>query len=77
MARIIVAGYVIRHPLAGNLLAFFHHVLGLQRLGHEILYLEESICAHRHSTIENCDLLLVLEEGRLINITSDVLSAIN
>jgi hypothetical protein len=42
MARIIVSGYMIRHPMAGNLFAFFHYVLGLCRLGHEVVYLEES-----------------------------------
>ncbi|NMG21202.1 hypothetical protein [Brasilonema bromeliae] len=42
MARIVVCGYMIRHPLAGNLFAFFHYVLGLHLLGHEVLYLEES-----------------------------------
>src|SRR5215203_1878568 len=42
MARIVVCGYMIRHPVAGNLLAFFHYVLGLHRLGHEVAYLEES-----------------------------------
>lgn len=42
MARIVVCGYMIRHPLAGNLLAYFHYLLGLHHLGHEVLYLEES-----------------------------------
>ncbi|MEH2414936.1 hypothetical protein [Nostoc sp.] len=42
MARIVVCGYMIRHPVAGNLLAYFHYVLGLHHLGHEVLYLEES-----------------------------------
>ncbi|MBW4459958.1 MAG: hypothetical protein KME47_06915 [Nodosilinea sp. WJT8-NPBG4] len=42
MARIIVCGYMIRYPLIGMLFAFFHYVLGLSRLGHEVLYLEES-----------------------------------
>lgn len=42
MARIVVCGYMIRHPLAGNLLAYFHYLLGLHRLGHEVVYLEES-----------------------------------
>jgi len=42
MARIIITGYMIRHPVAGNLLAYFHYVLGLHRLGHEVMYLEES-----------------------------------
>src|SRR5262245_56533462 len=42
MARIVVSGYMIRYPLAGMLMAFFHYVLGLHRLGHEVLYIEES-----------------------------------
>jgi hypothetical protein len=42
MARIVVCGYMVRHPVAGNLLAYFHYVLGLHRLGHEVVYLEES-----------------------------------
>ena len=42
MARIVVCGYMIRHPMAGNLLAFFHYLLGLSWLGHQVLYLEES-----------------------------------
>lgn len=42
MARIVVSGYMIRHPFAGNVLAFFHYVLGLCRLGHDVVYLEES-----------------------------------
>lgn len=42
MARLVVCGYMIRHPLAGNVLAYLHYVLGLHRLGHEVIYLEES-----------------------------------
>lgn len=42
MARIVVCGYMIRHPVAGNLLAYFHYLLGLHLLKHEVLYLEES-----------------------------------
>jgi hypothetical protein len=42
MARIIVTGYMIRHPLAGNILAYLQYVAGFDRLGHEVLYLEES-----------------------------------
>jgi hypothetical protein len=42
MARIVVTGYMLRHPVAGNMLAFFHYVLGLERLGHEVVYVEES-----------------------------------
>jgi hypothetical protein len=42
MARIVVCGYMVRHPVAGNLLAYFHYALGFHRLGHEVIYLEES-----------------------------------
>lgn len=42
MARIIICGYMIRHPVAGNLLAFFHYLLGFSKLGHQVVYLEES-----------------------------------
>jgi hypothetical protein len=42
MARVVVAGYMLRHPYAGNVLAFFHYVLGLRLLGHDVVYLEES-----------------------------------
>src|SRR5688500_14268928 len=41
MARIVVSGYMVRHPLAGNVATFFQYVLGLRRLGHEVLYVEE------------------------------------
>jgi hypothetical protein len=40
--KIIVAGYMIRYPLAGMMMAFFHYLLGLSRLGHRIIYVEES-----------------------------------
>jgi hypothetical protein len=33
---------MVRLPLTGNMLAYFQYVLGLQRLGHEVAYLEES-----------------------------------
>jgi hypothetical protein len=33
---------MIRHPLAGNLMAYFHYLLGLYRLGHRVVYMEES-----------------------------------
>ena len=42
MARIAVCGYMVRHPLAGNMLAYLHYIAGLQRLGHDLLYVEES-----------------------------------
>jgi hypothetical protein len=42
MACVIVTGYMLRLPMAGNVLAFFQYVLGLERLGHKVIYLEES-----------------------------------
>jgi hypothetical protein len=42
MAYIVVCGYAIRHPVAGNMLAFFHYILGFSKLGHQVVYLEES-----------------------------------
>jgi hypothetical protein len=42
MLRIIVCGYMIRMPVAGNVLAFAQYMLGFERLGHSVLYLEES-----------------------------------
>lgn len=42
MAKVVVCGYMIRHPVPGNIYAFLHYVVGLHRLGHEVLYLEES-----------------------------------
>jgi ATP-binding cassette subfamily B protein len=32
--------------------------------------------AHRLSTLENCDLLLVLDDGQLVDVTLDVLAAV-
>jgi hypothetical protein len=40
--RIIVSGYMVRHPLVGNMLAFLNYVLGLRDLGHHVVYVEES-----------------------------------
>lgn len=42
MARIVVAGYMVRLPFVGNMLAYAQYVVGLQRLGHEVVYIEES-----------------------------------
>jgi hypothetical protein len=33
---------MIRHPVPGNILAFFHYLVGLERLGHQVFYIEES-----------------------------------
>jgi hypothetical protein len=40
--KVVVCGYMIRYPLAGMMLAYFNYVAGLYRLGHEVVYLEES-----------------------------------
>jgi hypothetical protein len=40
--RIVLCGYMIRLPLAGSVLAYFHYLLGLHRLGYEVAYIEES-----------------------------------
>jgi hypothetical protein len=40
--KITVCGYMIRHPVAGSMLAYFNYLLGLHRLGHQVCYLEES-----------------------------------
>jgi hypothetical protein len=41
MARIVVSGYMMRHPVGGNLATFLQWVIGLDRLGHDVLYVEE------------------------------------
>jgi hypothetical protein len=41
MASIAVSGYMLRHPLAGNVAAYLQYVLGLHLLGHEVIYVEE------------------------------------
>jgi hypothetical protein len=42
LAKIVVCGYMVRYPVVGLSFAYLHYVLGLQRLGHEVVYLEES-----------------------------------
>jgi hypothetical protein len=42
MTRIAVCGYMVRFPLAGMIMVYFHYLLGLHRLGHELVYVEES-----------------------------------
>jgi len=41
--RIVVAGYVVRGPLAGPTWHHLQYVLGLQDLGHDVWYLEDSM----------------------------------
>lgn len=40
--RIIVTGYVVRLPLAGNVWCYLQYVVGLARLGHDVYFVEES-----------------------------------
>lgn len=42
MARIIVAGYMVRNPQGGLLWADLPFLLGLARLGHDVYFFEES-----------------------------------
>ena len=42
MARVVVAGYIVRYPLAGNVWAHCQYLLGLHRLGHHVWFLEEA-----------------------------------
>jgi hypothetical protein len=40
--RIVVLGYIVRGPIGGMAWHHLQYVLGLKRLGHEVLFLEES-----------------------------------
>lgn len=40
--RIIVTGYMARCPIAGVIWQHVHYIVGLQRLGHEVFYIEDS-----------------------------------
>jgi hypothetical protein len=42
MKNVVICGYMIRFPVAGNMLAYFHSILGFCRLGIKVIYLEES-----------------------------------
>jgi hypothetical protein len=42
VARIIVAGYIVRFPLAGQAWAHLHYLLGLRALGHEVFFYEDA-----------------------------------
>lgn len=44
--RIIVTGYVVRLPLAGNVWCYLQYVVGLARLGHDVYFVEESGDSH-------------------------------
>lgn len=38
----IYAGYIVRYPLGGHVLAELHCIVGLQRLGYDVVFVEES-----------------------------------
>lgn len=40
--KIVVAGYAIGFPLGGQIWMMLHYMLGLARMGHEVLFLEDS-----------------------------------
>ena len=42
MARIILGSYMVRYPLGGNLSWAFQYLIGFQRLGHEVYFVEKS-----------------------------------
>ncbi len=46
--RIIVTGYMARCPIAGVIWQHIHYIVGLQRLGHEVFYLEDSTAHPYH-----------------------------
>jgi hypothetical protein len=40
--KIVVAGFIVGFPLGGQVWAMIHFLLGLSRLGHEVLFLEDT-----------------------------------
>src|SRR5207247_2062450 len=46
--RIIVTGYMARCPIAGVIWQHVHYIVGLQRLGHEVYYIEDSTAHPYH-----------------------------
>ena len=42
MARLVLAGYVVRHPLGGYAWQAAHYLLGLRALGHDVWFYEET-----------------------------------
>jgi len=46
--RFIVTGYMARCPIAGVIWQHIHYIVGLQRLGHEVYYIEDSTAHPYH-----------------------------
>ena len=40
--RVLVLGYIVRGPLGGHAWHHLQYVLGLERLGHDVYFLEDS-----------------------------------
>ncbi len=40
--RIVVMGFMASVPIAGVVWQHLHYIVGLQRLGHEVYYIEDS-----------------------------------
>jgi hypothetical protein len=49
--RLIVTGYMARCPIGGVIWQHVHYILGLQRLGHEVFYIEDSTAHPYHPLI--------------------------
>src|SRR5436305_15143490 len=40
--RVVVCGYIVRGPLGGLAWHHLHYVLGLHRMGHDVVFVEDS-----------------------------------
>ena len=49
--RLIVTGYMARCPIGGVIWQHVHYIAGLQRLGHEVFYIEDSTAHPYHPLI--------------------------
>ena len=42
MARIVVGSYMVRYPLGGMMSYVLQYLLGFQRLGHDVYFVEKA-----------------------------------
>jgi hypothetical protein len=56
--RIVVGGYIVGYPLGGMTWHHLNYVLGLEELGHELFFLEDSgsFSVPYNPTIQNCEI---------------------
>ena len=40
--QIVILGFMAKCPIAGVVWQHLHYIVGLQRLGHEVFYIEDS-----------------------------------